>query len=140
MGAEPGAEAEPDPLALADPRVVSGLPLGFAVVRGRSMLPTLADGDRLVVRYLRTHGHRPLRPGRLIVCRPPERPLAIKRLGRFVDGGWWVGSDNAGEGTDSRTFGPLPDRSVVAVVWCRVWPHPSLLWRGRRSWPDGSAG
>jgi signal peptidase I len=40
--------------------------LGLAVVRGRSMLPTLRDGDRLLV----LHGGRP-RPGRLVVVRLP---------------------------------------------------------------------
>jgi phage repressor protein C with HTH and peptisase S24 domain len=129
VGADAGADAERDPAAPADASAASGRRLGFAVVRGRSMLPTLAEGDRLLVRYLPTPMRRPLRSGRLVVCRPPDRPLAVKRLGRPVDGRWWVRSDNAGEGTDSATFGPLPDRSVVAVVCCRVWPHPSLLRR-----------
>jgi hypothetical protein len=96
------------------------------------MLPTLADGDRLLVSYLSGRRRRPLRPGRLVVCRPPGRPVAVKRLGLPVEAGWWVSSDNAVEGTDSRTFGPLPVRSIIAVVRCRVWPHPSPLWRSAR--------
>lgn len=97
------------------------------------MLPTLTEGDRLLVRYLPTApAGGPLRPGRLVVCLPPGRPIAVKRLARRVDHGhWWLESDNAGEGTDSRIFGPLADRSVIAVVVCRVWPHP--LWLRRRS-------
>jgi hypothetical protein len=43
------------------------------------------------------------------------------------DGRWWVESDNVEQGTDSRAFGPLPDHVVIAVVVCRVWPHPSRL-------------
>jgi SOS-response transcriptional repressor LexA len=94
------------------------------------MVPTLADGDRLLVRYLATvPTNRALRPGRLVVCRPPDRPVAVKRLGRREESSWRVNSDNPGEGTDSRAFGALPDRSVFAVVVCRVWPRPSLLRR-----------
>ena len=104
--------------------------LGFALVRGRSMLPTLSEGDRLLVRYLPAGpAVWSLDPGRLVVCVPPDRPVAVKRLSRRGDDAWWVESDNAGEGTDSRVFGPLPDRSVIAVVVGRVWPRPSRLRR-----------
>ena len=48
--------------------------LGIAVVRGRSMEPTLRDGDRLLVRY----GAR-TRPNALVVVRLPDRPIAVKR-------------------------------------------------------------
>ncbi|MGH3501444.1 MAG: S24 family peptidase, partial [Nocardioidaceae bacterium] len=64
-------------------------PLGLAVVRGRSMEPTLRAGDRLLVRY----GATP-RLGRLAVVRLPDRPIAVKRVTARVDGGWWVERDN----------------------------------------------
>ena len=111
-------------------------PLGLAIVRGRSMLPTLAEGDRLLVHYRGpARSGRPLRPGRLVVCLPPARPVAVKRLGASHGGDWRVDSDNPAEGSDSRTFGPLPDAAIIAAVVCRVWPRPSLL---RRS-PSASA-
>src|SRR6478735_1493502 len=50
--------------------MVPGLPLsgwGLVVVRGRSMRPTLLDGDRLLVR----HGATP-RVGDLVVVRLPD--------------------------------------------------------------------
>ena len=125
-GADRGVERSPDaPTSVG----ATWRRLGFAVVRGRSMLPTLSDGDRLLVRYVPTALASSLDPGRLVVCLPPDRPVALKRLGRRVDDAWWVESDNADEGTDSRVFGPLPDRSVIAVVVCRVWPRPSWLRR-----------
>jgi SOS-response transcriptional repressor LexA len=108
-------------------------PFGFAIVRGRSMLPTLVEGDRLLVRH--RPSARSLRAGRLVVCAPPGRPIAVKRLGSRHDGAWWVTSDNAGEGTDSREFGPLPDWSVVALVMGRVWPRPSPLRRSAAESP-----
>ena len=99
--------------------------LGMAVVHGRSMLPTLVPGDRLVVRY----GARP-RPGALVVVRlPGDRPLAVKRALRREPEGWWVERDNPSEGVDSWAVGAVPDQDVVAVVVARLWPRPSRLQR-----------
>lgn len=96
------------------------------------MLPGLQEGDRVLVRY----GASPA-PGRVHLVRLPPgphgpRPLAIKRLTRSVDGGWWVVSDNPAEGTDSRTVGPVPTCDVVAKIVVRL-PRPGgpLGKRGR---------
>ena len=100
---------------------------GLAVVRGRSMLPTLNDGDRLLVK----HGRAP-RPGRIAVVRLPERDgLSIKRIGWSDSGGWWIERDNPAEGVDSWQVGPIAPDAVVAVALVRVWPRPRLLTRSR---------
>jgi phage repressor protein C with HTH and peptisase S24 domain len=96
---------------------------GLAVVRGRSMQPTLYDGDRLLVR----HGTVP-REGALVVVRLPDGVLAVKRATARRDGGWWVERDNPAEGVDSWLVGAIPEPDVVAVVQVRVWP---LVRRGR---------
>jgi len=94
------------------------------VVRGPSMLPTLRDGDRLLVRW----GARPV-AGRVAVVRlPGGRPVSVKRLAFPRDGGWWVERDNPAEGVDSWLVGAIPEPDVVAVVQVRVWP---LVRRGR---------
>jgi phage repressor protein C with HTH and peptisase S24 domain len=90
---------------------------GFAVVRGRSMLPTLRDGDRLLVRY-----GVPPKVGRLAVVRLPDGVVAVKRVGHREPDGWWVERDNPSEGVDSWTVGAIPDADVVARVVGRVWP------------------
>ena len=90
---------------------------GLAVVRGRSMLPTLAEGDRLVVQ----HGARPRR-GQLVVVRLPGGVVAVKRATLREPAGWWVDSDNPTEGVDSSTVGTIPDDAVLAVVRARLWP------------------
>ncbi len=96
--------------------------MGWAVVRGDSMRPTLAPGDRLLVR----HGGTP-RTGRLVVVRFADGTVAVKRAtGRRADG-WWVLSDNPAEGIDSRHRGVVPETDVLAVVRGRVWPRPRLL-------------
>ena len=90
---------------------------GLAVVRGRSMQPTLLEGDRLLVR----HGGVP-RVGRLAVVRLPDGTVAVKRVTRREPGGWWVERDNRAEGVDSWTVGAIGDRDLVATVVCRLWP------------------
>ncbi len=92
-------------------------PLGLAVVSGRSMEPTLYDGDRLLICY----GARP-RPGRLVVVRLPERPVSVKRLMSRSGGGWWVERDNPAMGVDSWQVGAVPDDDVLACVVARLWP------------------
>ena len=100
--------------------------VGFALVDGRSMLPTLRPGDRLLVRY----GARPIAGG-LAIVRLPDRPLSVKRLGVRDDDGWWVERDNPDEGVDSWSLGrAVADEDVVAIVLGRVWPRPSRLRRG----------
>lgn len=100
--------------------------LGMAVVRGRSMEPTLREGDRLLVRY----GAVP-DAGELVVARFADGTLAVKRAVerrelRTGGPGWWLLSDNPGEGVDSRHRGPVADADVRAVVLARVWPSPRL--------------
>ena len=99
---------------------------GMAVVRGRSMLPTLREGDRLLVR----HGGR-VTPGALVVATFPDGTLTVKRAvdeRRTASGaaGWWLLSDNPAEGVDSRHRGPVAADRVGAVVLARVWPSPRL--------------
>ena len=102
---------------------------GLARVHHDSMRPTLAPGDRLLVRY-----DVPVSVGRLVLARFPDGTLVVKRAAeprRTRDGrpGWWLLSDNPGEGVDSRQRGVIPAIDVVAVVVARLWPHPR---RGRR--------
>jgi hypothetical protein len=100
------------------------------------MLPTLADGDRLLVRW----GRRPtcgrMARGALVVVElPPDpsgrpRPLSVKRAVRHDADGWWVERDSAFEGVDSWQVGALPDEALRAVVVARLWPRPT------RAFPD----
>ncbi len=106
---------------------------GLAVVAGRSMEPTLYDGDRLLVHY----GAAP-RPGRLAVVRlPGDRPIAVKRLVAKVEAGWWVERDNPAEGVDSWLVGAIPEGDVLACALWRVWP---LRRGGRANRGPGTAG
>jgi hypothetical protein len=109
-------------------------------VHGRSMEPTLHEGDRLLVLY----GARP-RAGRLAIVRLPDRdsgaprPLAVKRVSRRdPDGsdGWWVERDNPWEGLDSWQVGAIPADGIRARVLLRL-PTPRLP---RLRWPRSRGG
>jgi signal peptidase I len=91
--------------------------VGIAVVRGRSMEPSLREGDRLLV----VHGAPP-RAGRPAVVRLPDGVVAVKRVTRRDPDGWWVERDNPAEGVDSWLVGVIPDHDVVARVVVRLWP------------------
>ena len=88
------------------------------------MRPTLEAGDRLLVRYA-----APVADGRLVLARFPDGVLAVKRaterrVTRSGEPGWWLLSDNADAGVDSRHRGAIADADVVAVVVARLWPRP----------------
>ena len=100
----------------------SVVPLGLAIVRGDSMRPALAPGDRLLVRY-----RRPPRPGQIVVARFADGTIAVKRTAEQRPDGWWLLSDNAAAGMDSRHRGVVPEGEVVGVVFARVWPRPRKL-------------
>ncbi len=83
------------------------------------MRPTLAPGDRLLVRY---DGR--VRPGAIVVARFPDGTAVVKRATERRAGGWWLASDNPTAGVDSRHRGVVPDEDVTAVALGRLWPRP----------------
>ena len=92
----------------------------FAVlVRGPSMVPTLRDGDALLVR----RGGRAIRPGDVVVATFRTRPglLVVKRAVRSRDGGWELRGDNPLVTDDSRAYGVA---DVEGRVVLRYWPRP----------------
>jgi nickel-type superoxide dismutase maturation protease len=89
---------------------------GRVVVDGVSMVPTLAPGDHLLVRWR----GRP-KPGDVVVVRRGER-LDVKRVSARAQEGWWVLGDNEAASTDSRAYGAVADEDIVGVVRIRYRP------------------
>lgn len=80
------------------------------------MVPTLRDGDVVVVR----HGAR-IRPGDVVLARfraLPDR-YVLKRAVRPQDGGWWVASDNPAAGGDSAVHGVADVVARAVLCWRR---------------------
>lgn len=109
------------------------------VVAGSSMLPTLADGDRVVVVRL-SYRVRPPAVGEIALVRGPGDEPIVKRVARAAspadrrgprrpfedeapfEEGWIVLGDNAAASTDSRVFGPVPRSRFLGRVVFRYWP------------------
>ncbi|MBW8803624.1 MAG: hypothetical protein JF587_07155 [Catenulisporales bacterium] len=89
-------------------------------VSGPSMAPTLRDGDFVLARRI-APGR--VRTGDVVLARHPVRAddlLIVKRAVRRADGGWWLVSDNEFVTSDSREFGAVPDRLVLARAVLRL--------------------
>ena len=88
-------------------------------VTGDSMEPALRRGDVLVVlpRWVRW------RVGHVVVARDPRLPSRelIKRVVSIDAGGVVLHGDRPDRSTDSRTFGAVPEASVLGRA-VRVWP------------------
>jgi signal peptidase I len=78
------------------------LPWQLVRVSGPSMVPTLKNGDRLLVRW-----GAPIRPGDVVLARFRDLPdrLVIKRAHHREGDGWYLQSDNEFAGGDSRSHG-----------------------------------
>ena len=89
------------------------------------MLPTLQpEEDVLVVPiHKTTHSSVGISPGDIVVCLHPLKPhiRMVKRVSEtFYDGSCYVLSDNAAEGTDSRSFGVVGPELVIGRVTSRL--------------------
>ena len=98
-------------------------------VHGPSMLPTLEDGDRLLVFPCRR-----VRVGDLVVFLDPGEAdrLLVKRVTQVHAASFEVQGDNSSASRDSRAFGPVARSSLRGVPRYRYFP-PARSGRLRRS-------
>ena len=96
----------------------------MAVVSGLSMIPTLAPGERLLVRL-----DGPIVLGDIVVFERANQ-FDIKRILRIEADGVFVQGDNDQVSTDSRTYGLIPHDNVIGVATYRLWPKPGLIKQG----------
>jgi hypothetical protein len=84
------------------------------------MAPALLDGDFVLARRI-SAGR--VRPGDVVLARHPARAdglLMVKRAVRRDGAGWWLEGDNTFVTSDSREFGAVPDRLVLARAVLRL--------------------
>ena len=88
------------------------------LVQGDSMLPGLKDGDVVLV-----DPYAAPRIGDVVLARHPFKKSVqiIKRIKEISpEGRYFLVGDNAGESTDSRTFGAIPAKDVLGKAVCRL--------------------
>lgn len=95
----------------------------FPVVQicGYSMFPTLTDGEFYMSR--RVFRKSKCKVGKIYVYRPPyegrEENYVIKRLADIKDGKYFFLGDNADDSYDSRYYGYVDSKNVVAELITR---------------------
>ena len=91
------------------------------------MAPRLPSGSLIVARPI--DDGTQLRVGDVVVARRPDRPELeiVKRIQAIEpDGAIFLAGDNPASSTDSRQFGAVPRRHILARVGWRYWPLPPL--------------
>lgn len=88
---------------------------------GYSMFPTLTDGEFYISR--RVFRKSKCKVGNIYVYRPPyeseEEKFVIKRLADIKDGKYFFLGDNADDSYDSRYYGYVNNKNVVAQLITR---------------------
>lgn len=81
-------------------------------IHGDSMLPTLRNGQLVIIEKISFRLRAP-RPGEVVVACAPMGVEVVKRVIKETpDGKFWLEGDNKEASTDSREFGAL-DRSAL---------------------------
>ena len=93
-------------------------PIARFRVEDRSMEPTLAAGDYVLVNRWSYRVGRPMK-GDVVVLRDPQAPRRhlVKRIADVSVSGAYVVGDNAQPSRDSRAFGRVPRHLIVGRVW-----------------------
>jgi len=96
------------------------LPIALFKVQGRSMEPTMNQGDYLVVtKFFKT---RALRSGFLVLVEHPSLGRIVKRIARVEPTGVWLKGDSV-QSTSSASMGLLAFKNIEGRV--RVVISPS---------------
>ena len=108
------------------------------VVKGDSMVPTIREGQRILVSLFHYRLRQPRR-GDIVVLHHPKRPFKLlKRIVgtpgddvetgvRLGDDEYFVKGDNPECNSDSRTFGPVRRDLIVGKAWLSYAPPRRIV-------------
>lgn len=93
-------------------------------ITGRSMEPTLREGDWTLFRYYpegMTKRALERAIGKVVIVKRAVAPelLTVKRLTKVLDTGYWVEGDNKEASTDSRHYLTLAPEEIVGLFVLR---------------------
>lgn len=90
-------------------------------VQGSSMIPTLNDGDLVIVD--RELSRVPLE-GTIVAARPAglDGKAVVKRVSAVSANQLVLLGDNPSDSLDSRRLGPVHQKELLGSVSCRLWP------------------
>ena len=96
-----------------------------ARVDGNSMAPTLQHGDQVITsRFLANFGT--LNVGDIVLVQVEDRTV-IKRIADILDDGtYFVLGDNLLTSVDSRHFGPVENRHILAKIIFKYFPFTEI--------------
>ncbi|KAJ8922697.1 hypothetical protein NQ315_007730 [Exocentrus adspersus] len=114
----------------------------FVLCSGPSMEPTIVSDDILLTEHISVIRQRISR-GDVIIAKCPTNPkqqICKRVIGLPGDkikvgfassqivpiGHVWLQGDNAGNSTDSRNYGPVPQGLIRSRAICKVWPLKSI--------------
>lgn len=102
-------------------------------VTGRSMVPALLPGDRLLVESLTYRRRRPRR-GEVVLAPDPRDPTRelVKRVAAVDASGLRLHGDDPVASTDSRAFGSVQTADVRWRALLCYWPPSRIGVRGLR--------
>lgn len=86
------------------------------VVSGHSMEPTFKPGEALLVSSIPYLFTQPKVGDVVVIKDPRDARLLLKRIKKIEKGKFFVSGDNHRASTDSKTFGAIPDKSILGKV------------------------
>lgn len=89
------------------------------------MIPTLAPGELLLIRYFSPRNQR-FQVGDIVVAQVAGR-FDIKRISAIGEAVVELVGDNSAVSTDSRHYGSVSKSDIVAAAIFRVWPKPGRI-------------
>lgn len=88
-------------------------------VRGRSMLPTLKEGDLILARRLTAGSVSRLKPGQLACLEHPHFGFMVKRL-VAIDATSATFDSDGQSGSEAASLGPVPLSAITHRVMFRI--------------------